>query len=111
MGFNSTLFICNDAMNEIDKDPAGWWKKASATLHRTNNQEAVTFGYGSHANYFQAIHQAHADGTVVILAGGNHATILGLSVTTRGDHHDEESQIKVLKEVLDQMGYNVVKKR
>lgn len=105
MGFNSVVFMCNDAMNTVDEDPKGWWEKTWQNLCTLPWKKTKTYGHGYHANGFQAVWNQHADMTGVILVGGNHATVLGGSC--RQDHHTEEGQIEILKDILKQNGYTV----
>jgi len=118
MGYNKVVFLCNDAERQVTDDPAGWWDSCRNAFYRlmrkdcntkTYVQEPETFGHGSYCNYWQAVWNEHADVVAVILAGGNHATVLG-SCTNGGQHHDEESQLEVLRHVLDRMGYRISKK-
>src|SRR5690348_17262635 len=104
MGYNSALMICNDAMHEIDKDPAGWWQKASRALAEVSRRGSDgTFGHGSHANYFQAICNHHADQVSIVAIGGNQAKVLGY-----GSYRDSPEEL--LKALADQLGYRIVKK-
>jgi len=40
MGINSTVFICNDAWIEVDKDPAGWWEETKRHLQAAQREPA-----------------------------------------------------------------------
>lgn len=78
MGFNSVIFICNDAFRAIDEDPAGWWEKTKAKLASSDCMGGATaeYGFGNHANGFRAVSNQHADYGVLIAAGGNRAEVL-----------------------------------
>lgn len=95
--------ICNDAMHEIDKDPAGWWEKARSAIFNTHRKDDGSFGYGSHVNGFQAICNEHADVVTVVAIGGNQARILG-----HGYWNDKPEDL--LKKLADKLGYRLVKK-
>ena len=118
MGYNKLILCLNDAENDVDEDPVGWWrrcKEAFWTLSskkadsKTFSKKPESFGHGSHANGWQAVYEAHADAVALIMVGGNHATVLG-TVYNGGMHHDEEDQIRVLKTILEWKGYTIHKK-
>lgn len=119
MGYNSVLFLCNDAIDQIDRDPAGWWKKARLQLMRApykthegsvDRQDGV-FGFGNHANGFQAVWNRHADEQALIAVGGNYATVLKGSRWTWGGHHTEEGQVELLKLAAKELGYELRRKK
>lgn len=109
MGFNSVVFICNDTISAIEKDPAGWWQKTWHKLcsigFKDNDGE---YGFGHCVNGFQAVYNQHADATGIIMVGGNHATVVD---TTYGvpSHHTEEGQDSILIQLLEKRGYKVTK--
>lgn len=100
MGWNTTLFLLNDAQSQIDKDPAGWWDEVCK-----HQQDAVhapqEFGFGSYGNGFWVVSNAHADDTKVIAVGGNYATILGTVHTGNGGHHRPDEVAKILKQLRE----------
>lgn len=103
MGFNSVLFICNDAMDQISKDPAGWWEKTKGELMTLSRPDKDgSYGFGNHANGFQAVTNRHADETVLIAAGQNCATVIG-SDFCNWNHHKKEGQIRLLKHILKEL--------
>ena len=108
MGYNSVVFICNDAIHEIEKDAEGWWRKAWLKLCMLATGETEDFGHGNHANGFEAVWNQHADLTGVIMVGQNHATVIDYSLNKM--HHTEEGQLAILKEILERRGYYVRKK-
>jgi len=112
MGYNTTLFLLNDATDAIDRDPAGWWDKAKQSMSKAFRNEPYRereFGHGNNANGFAAISNEHADVTVLIAVGGNHATVLDKAYNG-GIHHDEESQIELLRGWAAKLGYRIVKR-
>lgn len=117
MGFNSTVFICNDAMDQIEKDPAGWWAATNRELvHATFGSGGYdgrpgpkNYGFGNHANAFWAVSNEHADVTVLIAVGGNHPTVL-TKVHNGGRHHTPEDQVELLRAAADKLGYDLRKK-
>ena len=104
MGYNSAIMICNDAMDQIDKDPVGWWqeaKRAIVSLRQKDNDG--TFGFGN-SNGFQAICCQHTDVTTIVAIGGNDATIL--SQTYGGEGMAEQ---ELLTKLAEKHGYKLVK--
>lgn len=109
MGYNKLIFLCNDGEEAINQDPFGWWRACKSAFGRLwNTKKPETFGFGGFCNHWQAVHEAHADFTAVVMVGGNHSTIIG-SVYNQGKHSTEEEQIAVLKEILLEKGYRIVK--
>jgi len=104
MGYNSAIMICNDAMYQIDKDPAGWWqeaKRAIVSLRQKDNDG--TFGFGN-SNGFQAICCTDSSLTTFVTIGGNYATVLGYSYG--GATQTEQDLMRTLAE---KHGYKLVK--
>ncbi len=109
MGFNSVVFICNDAIHEVEKDPKGWWQNTWNKLCTLAYGKTESFGYGRRSNGFEAVWNQHADITGVIMVGRNHATVIGSSMY--GKHHTEEGQIQILKDILREKGYTIYKRK
>lgn len=113
MGFNSLVLILNDAMDSIDRDPAAWWEKVKSMLMtpppyrpRYGGDMDGTFGFGSSANGFQAVHNEHADTVGIYAVGGNCTTQLGL-VSNSGRHSREVDQVQLLRELALRLGYDL----
>ena len=113
MGYNSAITICNDAMPEIDKDPAGWWKRTKRALHSSPcmKGEPVEYGFGGHANGFFAAVNKHADVHTVLAVGGNYVSVLWQGHLGNTGHHTEEQQVKLLEYLADKLGYRIVRKK
>lgn len=108
MGFNSVLFVCNDALNTVDNEPEEFAKLISRKMGGIDEGE---FGFGNHCNGFRIPHIGHADEMAVIAVGGNYATrILRYHAGYSHMHHEEEGQIEILKRLADKLGYSVRKK-
>ena len=114
MGYNSLLFIVNDGTPAITADPEGWWRKAWEKLctsaGRIRPHRERTFGHGCNANGYEAVSNFHADEHVVVIAGGNYATVVDVIHAGNKGHHEEEQQLAVLRKVLDRKGYYIAKK-
>lgn len=115
MGFNSVIFMCNDAHHVVDENPAGWWDKAKEMLsnvflgrqHRLPDATIGEFGFGHHANGFQAVWNQHADVSAVIIAGENWAEVPATFIRRDG----EDRKVVALKALAEKLGYEVRKKR
>lgn len=117
MGYQKIILCLNDGQSAVDEDPVGWWKACTEAFWRlwrkphdpkTFLKQPEDFGHGCHANAWQAVWEDHVDNTVVIIAGGNHATVFGC-YPNGGNHHTEEHQIAVLKAILRSKGYRISK--
>ena len=116
MGYMKVIALLNDAEDSVTEDPAGWWEACRQAFWRlrdkkrgkNNERETEQFGHASYANYWTAVWEEHADITAVIMVGQNHATVIGSSLYSH--HHEEDGQIKILKDILDRKGYRIVKK-
>jgi hypothetical protein len=114
MGYNSVLFICNDGIGEIEKDPKGFFEKFKHTQFIGQNVDKNaqgSFGFGCHSNGFQAVYQGHADAQALIAVGGNYATVVHSEFAGNKGHHDEEDKVRLLRNWADEMGYRIVKKK
>lgn len=112
MGYNRVVVLLNDFEHDITRDPAGWWDRCKNAFYRLQRKPMDPNTYTKQAEHFNegsAVWEAHADVTAVILAGGNTATVIGCT-HNGGRHHLEDEQIRVLKDVLDRMGYRIVRK-
>jgi Cu/Zn superoxide dismutase len=106
MGFNSVLFVCNDALGTVDREPE---KFAELISRKMGGLDTGEFGFGGHANGFCIPHIGHADEQVVLLVGGNRATKLASHRNWRAGH-DEEGQLEALKVLAHKLGYTIRKK-
>lgn len=109
MGYNSVIFLCNDAVGQIDKDPEEWWKK---TWHHLNESDCTRgwtseYGFGSHANGYRAVWNSHADNTAIIIAGQNMALVAHQA--RRTNFHEPEGQVALLREWAASLGYDLHK--
>lgn len=107
MGFQTTLVIKNDAINDIDSDPKGWWQETMSQIQGFFGKNPKSYGFGSHSNGFEVASVHHADVTSVIAVGQNHSTVLGQY--WHQHHHTEEAQVEILKKMAKEHGYKLVK--
>jgi len=112
MGYNSVIFICNDAMGEIDRDPEGWWKKTKHELMSGSCTRGwpKEYGFGSHVNGFYAVWNQHADMTGIIIVGQNMVEVVHNRYGSVG-FHKAEGQAFLAKEWLIGLGYHALRVR
>jgi len=106
MGFNSVLFVCNDALDTVDREPEKFAKLMSRKMGGIDTGE---FGFGNHCNGFSIPHIAHADTVALIAVGGNHATRIMVGSYV-GNHHTEGGQVELLRNLATKLGYTIRKK-
>lgn len=107
MGFNSTVIVLNDALNDIESDPEFGRKLALAIL-TVSRGDAVDVSAGCHGNAATVIETHHADTNAIVAVGGNCGTVLGHAY---GTHHEDKDNLAILKQLADRLGYSLRKKR
>ncbi len=114
MGYNSTLVVINDALNDIAGDPE-FGKKVVAAVQewpnrgwdRRGGHQGVDVSAGCYANAASVIDVHHADRSALLFVGGNYGSKVG---EARGwTHHEPADQLALLKQVAEQLGYRLVK--
>lgn len=113
MGYNTTVIVLNDALHEIERDPQFGKKLSDAILKHACSRAAdvrrgVDVSAGNHINAATVIESHHADGNAIVAIGGNCGSIVG---HTFGTHHKPEDREKILRELANQLGYTLRKKK
>ena len=110
MGYNSGIFILNDAMHLISEDPAAWWRDVMCVLSSGGSSNDR---YGPSLARFgtEVFHVEHADYIGVYAIGGNYISLLGMTTRTNQGHSSPEDKVRLIKEIAGSLGYNLVKKR
>jgi hypothetical protein len=103
MALNTTVFICNNAIPDIREDPE---KFVNDIVDGMNGAGRLPLVCGE----CTVVNCSHSDETVLIAAGGNHATVLGRTSKPGVNHHTDEGVIKLLKEMAASYGFRLVKK-
>ena len=111
MGFNTGVLLLNDAIGNIEKDPVDFQKNLFRAIFHDfrKNDTPVDFAIGNHVNGGTVFHMRHADSTGIYALGGNYVTLLGNHWSY--SHHTPEAKLAILKELADQMGYTLHKKK
>lgn len=112
MGWNTTVIVMNDALDQIAKDKQ-FGKRLSdaimkntltATLHGSFSCNShVDVGSGNHANAATVIEQHHADAFACILVGRNSAQHLGY-------YYGPGEKQDLLEDLANELGYSLRKK-
>ena len=72
MGFNTSLLVMNDGLDQLAKDPLAGAKIANLVSEMSFRPERVQYtGIGNHANLVQGIACTHADDTQLLAVGQN----------------------------------------
>ena len=116
MGWNTTILILNDAADQIDGDvsfPGKLRQAINLVGHRREmglrRDGQVDVPVGNHGNACTVIEKHHADQTVLVAVGGNHATVVHRTFA-HNDHHTAEGQERLLRDFADAMGFRLVRK-
>jgi hypothetical protein len=76
MGFNTTVLILNDALDEIENDPNFGKKLVSAISKVGIGNKGVDVSALNHCNAARVIESHHADYDVYVKVGGNNAKVI-----------------------------------
>ena len=108
MGYNATVIVMVDALESIKNDPK-FGEKLAASISRVScYQEREDVSAGGYVNAATVIETHHADHTVLVAVGGNYGNVIG---TTYGiSSHTPEQKLRIIKDIADQLGYNLSKK-
>lgn len=111
MGFNSTLIIMNDCLNEIKNDKNFGEKVHNAIIrYDSMNKKGIDISSGCCVNAATVIDCHHADGTSLIAIGGNYGTIISPYVYGYS-HHTEKAKENILRAFANDMGFRIVRKK
>ena len=111
MGFNTTVVIHNDALEDIAGDPDFGKNLKSAILsigtRRVDRMEDVHAGH--HCNVCEVIETHHADQVVAVAVGGNMGVELGYAGSWREMGTEDADKVAMLKTLALNLGYNLHK--
>lgn len=105
MGYNTTLIVLNDALDQIRKDKEFGFNVAQAIskLSVVPKGHTVDIMSGNHGNAASVIESHHADMVKLISVGGNNAHDLGYVGFWQSKPED------ILREYAKSLGYRIVK--
>lgn len=90
MGFNATVIVLNDRLDEIERDPE-FGKKLADAIRRFDRSRQDRMPYVT--GQTQVIEAAHADTLQVVAVGGNTGRVIGYGHYRQ----DDDSLIKLLE--------------
>ena len=106
MGWNTTVVVLNDALEQIKNDPSFGKKLAAACSHRVITDGPVDVSAGNHCNAAAVIETHHADVTKVVLVGGNYGEDLGPAWLPG---NDEPKELRLARALAEEHGYHLRK--
>ena len=108
MGYNTSVIVLNDALNQIERDP-DFGRKLSMAVLALNLEPGrhQDVSAGNHCNAASVIETHHADSTTLVSFGGNMGH---QQLTTCGWlHHQAEQQERMCREWAGKLGFRLVK--
>lgn len=112
MGWNSTVVVYHDALDQIKNDPDFGRNLAEAIsglpLLKHHGKTHADVQAGNHSNAAMVVESHHADSCAVVTVAGN----LGIChVTAHGwDHHKPEGAERMLRAWADKLGFELVRR-
>ena len=116
MGYNTTVIVLNDAVDQIAKDPQ-FGKKLADAISSIRTDQYLTeqagkkyygtdVSAGNHCNAATVIETHHADITKVILVGGNMGEDIGAAWLRKAD---EPKELQLARALAEEHGYHLRK--
>ena len=108
MGYNTTVVLVNDALDQIATDKEFGAKLADAVRSLSGRAPGtrIDVSAGNHCNAAHVVETHHADQTTVITVGGN----LGLLRASRyGWQNTPAMELELVSAWAKKLGYGVVK--
>lgn len=106
MGYNTTIMLINDALDQIETDPM-FAKNLVRGCQQVIRGEPITISAGNHGNAAMVIETHHADGTSLVAVGQNYGQSLGLFYP----YGDQSFEVKMLRQLAEKYGYYITKKK
>jgi len=113
MGYNTSVIVINDALNDIKNDPE-FGKNMVKAIQKLSlpseyrHRSELDVNARGHCNAASVIETHHADQTALVAVGGNYGNCLGM--TWGYSHHAKDTQLEILKQIAEQFGYTLHKK-
>lgn len=106
MGFNTTVVVLNNALDQIATDPQFGKKLADAISRVGCYTKREDVSAGNHCNAATVIETHHADQFAIVAVGQNYGVNLG----THYLYGEQPIEELALKQMAEKMGYRLVKK-
>ena len=108
MGYNTSVIVLNDALDNIGRDPA-FGNSLAAAISQLGlpgaRRDVSSLG---HCNAATVIETHHADQTSLVSFGGNCG--IQQMITYGWEHNSPAMQAKMCAEWADKLGYRLVRK-
>lgn len=104
MGFNSLLFIPNDELSTIRRNPVDFADEVARSLGSLDHGRLW-----GRFHSFSAPYIAHADDIGLVAVGGNYAETIYQGFKGDHNHHTSEGQVELLERLAKSMGYSIKK--
>lgn len=101
MGYNTTVVVLNDALDQIEND-SDFGKNLAAAVRKVIHGKPVDVSAGNHANAACVIETHHADIIVPVLVGGNYGETLGIYI-----FYKDDAEVFLMKELAKKHGYKI----
>lgn len=109
MGFNTTVVVLNDALDQIETDP-NFGKKLVAAIRKAGcYRKPVDVSAGNHVNAASVIETHHADFDVVVAVGQNYGQVISKYAGPEIAASPEKTE-RILRDLADQFGFSLRKK-
>ena len=106
MGYNSTIVICNDGLDQIAKDAEVGKHISEAISSLVGKKEGISVGLGNHCNPIYVVETHHADSVVLLAVGANYGRNLGHVCSWR----EMDNDVAILRGLAERLGYRISKK-
>lgn len=110
MGFQTSIMLLNDAVDQLKTDTGFGPRLLDAILESSRKEyreRGVDVWLGNHANACVVLPSQHADNVQIVAVGGNYVRPFG---TVWGGWRDMQNNVKLLESLADQMGFKLVPK-
>lgn len=109
MGYNTSVLLMNDALEDIksDKEFGPKLVQACAEVFQWRGKMAPVRAR-TYENAAYVIETHHSSQTAILAMGGGYGTVLGHHYGIK--HHTPDVQLAILKDLASQLGYEIRRK-
>lgn len=111
MGYNTTVVVMNDALDDIERDPNFGRNLVRAVLKAGCYGEEACVPAGGHTCAAVAVESHHADQAAVVIVGDNRGRRLMLSYAGLCSMDDDKIELSLLERLAHERGFDLVKRR
>jgi hypothetical protein len=110
MGFDATIIVNMDAVDQIGKDPEFGKKVYDACCKIAGSRDPVSINSGGYYSAATVIECHHANWHQVIITGLHGGVICGAGTNWQQNETEDDVKLRALKALADELGYRVSKK-